>query len=424
MRYTHHSLSNGDFDRNVNQKQPQFSLNGDCGAVKLTGFDKKLDVEEGVNSDKMVKVNSRVGIEFHELESISAKQDKGGLIEDKQQLINGMLEFHALQLFDKMPNSEGLCDARSTGLCNARRTIIAPISIRDKGGGLTTHREVVDASDEMVICSVNAKQDDDGFAEDKKQVSGSVTYNGHDMHEFVPQRSAAYSSQHDVHIGEMTVAETLALSVRCQGAGTRYEMLEELSRREKEARIKLDIDLDIYMKGIASESQRAVFITSYILKILGQDGYADTLVGDQMIRGISGGQKKCVTTGEMSVGPAKALFMDEISTGLDSSTTYQIVNSIKQFVHILHGTAFISLLQPPPETYDLFDDIILLSDGQIVYQGPREYVLDFFKSMGFKCPERKCVADFLQEVTSKKDKEQYRGSRDDPYKFITIEEFS
>ena len=44
-----------------------------------------------------------------------------------------------------------------------------------------------------------------------------------------------------------------------------------------------------------------------------------------MIRGVSGGQKKRVTTGEMIVGPAKVLLMDSISTGLDSSTTYLIV---------------------------------------------------------------------------------------------------
>lgn len=134
------------------------------------------------------------------------------------------------------------------------------------------------------------------------------------------------------------------------------------------------------------------------MQILGLEVCADTLVGDEMIRGISGGQKKRVTTGEMLVGPARALFMDEISTGLDSSTTYQIVNSLRQSIHILNGTAVISLLQPAPETYELFDDIILLSDGQIVYQGPRENVLDFFEYMGFKCPERKGVADFLQEV--------------------------
>lgn len=101
----------------------------------------------------------------------------------------------------------------------------------------------------------------------------------------------------------------------------------------------------------------------------------------------------------MLVGPANTLFMDEISNGLDSATAYQIVNSLRQSVHILGGTALIALLQPAPETYELFDDIVLLSEGQIVYQGPRENVLEFFEVMGFKCPERKGVADFLQEVS-------------------------
>ncbi|KAJ0959677.1 hypothetical protein J5N97_000669 [Dioscorea zingiberensis] len=174
------------------------------------------------------------------------------------------------------------------------------------------------------------------------------------------------------------------------GVGTRFEMLTELSRREKEANIKPDPDIDVYMKAISVEGQETV-VTDYILKILGLDICADTMVGDAMIRGISGGQKKRVTTGEMLVGPAKALFMDEISTGLDSSTTYQIVNSLRQSVHILGGTAVIALLQPAPETYDLFDDIILLSGGQVVYQGPRENVLEFLRSMGFKCPRGRAL---------------------------------
>jgi ABC-type multidrug transport system ATPase subunit len=139
-------------------------------------------------------------------------------------------------------------------------------------------------------------------------------------------------------------------------------------------------------------------VTDYILKILDLEICADTLVGDEMRRGISGGQKKRVNTGEMIVGPAKALFMDEISTGLDSSTTYQIVKCLRQSVRVLDSTMIVSLLQPAPETFELFDELILLSEGQIVYQGPRDLVLDFFHSMGFKCPERKGVADFLQEV--------------------------
>ncbi|TYI89718.1 hypothetical protein E1A91_D03G074600v1 [Gossypium mustelinum] len=254
--------------------------------------------------------------------------------------------------------------------------------------------------------------------------AGRVTYNGHGMKEFVPQRTSAYISQYDVHIGEMTVRETLAFSARCQGVGPRYEMLKELSRREKEANIKPDPDIDIYMKAAALEGQKANVVTDYILKILGLEVCADTFVGDEMRRGISGGQKKRVTTGEMLVGPARALFMDEISTGLDASTTFHIVNSLRQSIHILNGTALISLLQPAPETYDLFDDIILLSDGHVVYQGPRENVLEFFEYMGFKCPERKGVADFLQEVTSRKDQEQYWARKDEPYSFISVKELA
>ncbi|KAM0873038.1 hypothetical protein ACQ4PT_038324 [Festuca glaucescens] len=263
-----------------------------------------------------------------------------------------------------------------------------------------------------------------GKLDKELKVSGKVTYNGHGLDEFVPQRTAAYISQHDLHIGEMTVRETLAFSARCQGVGTRYEMLTELARREKAANIKPDHDVDVYMKASAMGGQESSIVTEYILKILGLDICADTLVGNEMLRGISGGQRKRVTTGEMLVGPAKALFMDEISTGLDSSTTYQIVNSLRQTIHILGGTAVISLLQPAPETYNLFDDIILLSDGQVVYQGPRDNVLEFFQFMGFKCPSRKGVADFLQEVTSKKDQEQYWCRSDRPYRFVPVKQFA
>ncbi|XP_004506880.1 pleiotropic drug resistance protein 1-like [Cicer arietinum] len=256
------------------------------------------------------------------------------------------------------------------------------------------------------------------------KVSGRVTYNGHGMEEFVPQRTAAYISQNDVHIGEMTVRETLAFSARCQGVGTRYDLLSELIRREKQAKIKPEPDIDVFMKAAAAGGQEESLVIDYMLKILGLDVCSDTIVGDGMRRGISGGQRKRVTTGEMLVGAAKVLLMDEISTGLDSSTTFQIVKSIRQSIHIFSGTAVISLLQPAPETYELFDDIILLSDGQIVYQGPLEHVLEFFESLGFKCPDRKAVADFLQEVTSRKDQEQYWVCREKPYRFVTVTQFA
>ncbi|KAF8711623.1 hypothetical protein HU200_029077 [Digitaria exilis] len=256
------------------------------------------------------------------------------------------------------------------------------------------------------------------------EVTGSITYNGHTMDEFEARRSAAYVSQHDLHMGELTVRETVNFSARCQGIGHRYDLLVELSRREKEASIVPDPETDIYMKAAATGEQKADVVTNHILKVLGLDICADTIVGNNMLRGISGGQKKRVTTAEMLVTPGRALFMDEISTGLDSSTTFQIVNSIRQTIHIVGGTAVIALLQPAPETYELFDDIILLSDGQVVYNGSRENVLEFFESVGFKCPQRKGVADFLQEVTSRKDQRQYWKHGDETYRYVPVKEFA
>lgn len=100
------------------------------------------------------------------------------------------------------------------------------------------------------------------------------------------------------------------------------------------------------------------------------------------------------------MGPTKALFMDEISNGLDSSTTYQIISCLQQLAHITDASVLISLLQPSPEAFDLFDDVILMAEGMIVYHGPRNNVLEYFEGFGFKCPERKGVADFLQEVSN------------------------
>ncbi|VAI40952.1 unnamed protein product [Triticum turgidum subsp. durum] len=256
------------------------------------------------------------------------------------------------------------------------------------------------------------------------KVSGSITYCGHTFEEFYPERTSAYVSQYDLHNAEMTVRETLDFSRRCLGVGARYDMLAELAAREREAGIKPDPEIDAYMKATAVQGQQTNIVTDLTLKVLGLDICADMPIGDEMIRGISGGQKKRVTTGEMLTGPARALFMDEISTGLDSSSTFEIVKYIRQLVHVMNETVMISLLQPPPETYNLFDDIILLSEGYIVYHGPRDNILDFFEAAGFRCPERKGVADFLQEVTSKKDQQQYWYLDQQQYRHVSVPEFA
>ncbi|KAL1091252.1 hypothetical protein V6Z11_D07G144300 [Gossypium hirsutum] len=255
------------------------------------------------------------------------------------------------------------------------------------------------------------------------KVSGEISYNGYKFSEFVPHKTSTYISQYDLHCSDLTVRETIDFSARCQGIGNRADILKELSRREKQLGIIPEPDIDTYMKAISVEGLKRTLQTDYILKILGLDICADTIVGDAMNQGISGGEKKRLTTGEMMGGPIKSLFMDEISTGLDSSTTFQIVTCLQQLAHITGATILISLLQPTPETFELFDDIILMAEGKIVYQGPRSEVQEFFEYCGFRCPQRKGLADFLQEVLSEKDQAQYWFHRDRPYSYFSTHKF-
>ncbi|GAX74480.1 hypothetical protein CEUSTIGMA_g1929.t1 [Chlamydomonas eustigma] len=247
--------------------------------------------------------------------------------------------------------------------------------------------------------------------QDGLRMSGKITYNGETFDKFQVRRTAAYVDEIDLHMAELTVRETFDHSARCFGAGDAPGYVEEIRRREKAMGIEPDPVVDAFMKAMALEGNENSISTDLMLRLLGLEVCSETQIGNDMIRGVSGGQKKRVTTGEMIVGPAKVLFMDSISTGLDSSTTYLIVNCLKNFCKLLDQTIMVSLLQPPPEVFDLFDDVMVLSEGLIIYHGPRTEIPSFFNNIGFHIPERKETADFLQEVTSRKDQTMYRDDK-------------
>ena len=143
-----------------------------------------------------------------------------------------------------------------------------------------------------------------GKLDKRLKLSGKLTYNGHEMSEFVPERTCAFVGQGDIHLGQLTVRETLEFSARCQGAGSRSEIVAELVRREKQLGIEPDLELDDeFIKALCCKNGH--LMTDYVMKILGLDVCADTLLGDEMRRGISGGQKKRVNTGEPPLSPLR-----------------------------------------------------------------------------------------------------------------------
>ena len=76
--------------------------------------------------------------------------------------------------------------------------------------------------------------------------------------------------------------------------------------------------------------------------------------------------------------------MDSISNGLDSATTYDILKAFQLINKIMSVTSVISLLQPPPDVYRLFDEIILLSEGHIIYQGKFVFGFPEFRCFGYR----------------------------------------
>ncbi|KAI9895973.1 hypothetical protein PsorP6_019427 [Peronosclerospora sorghi] len=139
----------------------------------------------------------------------------------------------------------------------------------------------------------------------------------------------------------------------------------------------------------ALETAEALFAHNpeIVIRQLGLDNCQDTIVGDSMLRGVSGGEGKRVKTDEMEFGTNYVKLMDEISTGLDSAATYDIVKTQRSIAKKLQKKVF-----------ELFDDVILLNDGYVLYHIPRERIVNHFESLGFNFPPERDVADCFLDL--------------------------
>ncbi|KUF91864.1 UPF0420 protein [Phytophthora nicotianae] len=233
------------------------------------------------------------------------------------------------------------------------------------------------------------------FPEQKNvTVEGEVTYNGAPANELLRRlpQFVSYVTQRDKHYPSLTVKETLEFAHACCGGGFSERDAQHFAGGTPEE------------NKAALDAARAMFkhYPDIVIQQLGLDNCQNTIVGDAMTRGVSGGERKRVTTGEMEFGNKYVMMMDEISTGLDSAATFDIITTQRSIAKKFRKTIVISLLQPSPEVFDLFDDVVILNEGHVMYHGPRAEALGYFESLGFKCPPRRDVADFLLDLGTDK----------------------
>eukprot|EP01135_Chromosphaera_perkinsii_P000932 Nk52_evm30s153 gene=Nk52_evmTU30s153 len=146
-----------------------------------------------------------------------------------------------------------------------------------------------------------------------------------------------------------------------------------------------------------------------IIKELGLTHCADTIIGNQSVRGISGGEaKRCNIAIELVTDP-RVLFLDEPTTGLDSSTALEVMKVIRGLTN--RGRSVICTIhQPSNDIYRLFDNLMLLVSGEIVYNGNSQMAVDYFKQMGFKKPLKMSDPEFVVSVTDRDDTQRERAT--------------
>ncbi|CAL5399911.1 unnamed protein product [Camellia sinensis] len=179
----------------------------------------------------------------------------------------------------------------------------------------------------------------------------------------------AYVRQEDLFFSQLTVRETLSLAAELQ--------LEEIS----------------------SVEERDEYVNKLLFK-LGLVSCADSRVGDAKVRGISGGEKKRLSLACELIASPSVIFADEPTTGLDAFQAEKVMETLQQLAQDGH-TVICSIHQPRGSVYVKFDDIVLLTEGALVYAGPaRDEPLAYFSKFGYRCPEHVNPAEFLADLIS------------------------
>ncbi|KAI9728900.1 MAG: hypothetical protein M1834_007158 [Cirrosporium novae-zelandiae] len=204
----------------------------------------------------------------------------------------------------------------------------------------------------------------DGYAD----VTGDVHYGGITAEE---QRKkyrgeVAYNPEDDQHFPSLNVWQTL-----------KFALLNKTKRREN-GEVPVIIDALLKMFGISH--------TKY------------TLVGNEYVRGVSGGERKRVSIAETLATKSTVVCWDNSTRGLDASTALDYANSLRIMTDVSNRTTFVTLYQAGEDIFKLMDKVLVIEQGRMIFQGEASRAKQYFIELGFHCPERETTADFLTSI--------------------------
>ncbi|OTA67144.1 hypothetical protein K449DRAFT_210745 [Hypoxylon sp. EC38] len=153
-------------------------------------------------------------------------------------------------------------------------------------------------------------------------------------------------------------------------------------------------------------------IANALLKMFGISHTKYTLIGDEYIRGVSGGERKRVSIAETLASKSTVMAWDNSTRGLDASTALDYAKSLRIMTDISNRTTLVTLYQAGEGIYELMDKVLVIDQGRQIFSGPAKDAKQYFIDLGFECPERQTTADFLTAVTDPKERRFRPGFED------------
>ncbi|KAJ5764734.1 ABC-2 type transporter-domain-containing protein [Penicillium odoratum] len=139
-------------------------------------------------------------------------------------------------------------------------------------------------------------------------------------------------------------------------------------------------------------------ILGSFLELLGMPHVKETVVGNEFVRGVSGGERKRVSIAETMATKASVVCWDNSTRGLDANTALEFARALRTMTDISHRTTMVTLYQAGESLYQLMDKVLLIEEGRMLYQGPASEAKAYFEDLGFLCHPRQTTADFLTSV--------------------------
>ncbi|EHY55704.1 hypothetical protein HRR83_007920 [Exophiala dermatitidis] len=152
-------------------------------------------------------------------------------------------------------------------------------------------------------------------------------------------------------------------------------------------------------EGVNSKEEYRQQMKEFLLQSMSISHTWDTKVGNEYVRGVSGGERKRVSIIECLATRASVFCWDNSTRGLDASTALEYTKAIRVMTDVLGLTSIVTLYQAGNAIYNLFDKVLVLDAGKQVYYGPLEEARPFMEGLGFLCAEGANIADFLTGVT-------------------------